>query len=120
MINTVTLLGRTGKEPEIRRLESGTAILSFSIATSRSYKDKSGEWKEQTEWHNVVVWGEAGERLQARIKKGSLLFVSGELRTDKYDKAGQVHYSTKVVANTVKVLDPKEKEAKDSNEDLPF
>lgn len=109
MINKVILIGNVGKDPEVRRLENGTSVGRFSVATNEAYKDKNGEWQKQTEWHNIVVWRELAERAESSIKKGMLIFVEGKIITRKYVTAeGQERYSTEVVANTCRVLEKKD------------
>jgi len=99
-VNKVMLVGNVGKDPEIRRTQDGAIVASFSVATSERWKDKaSGERKERTEWHNVVVFNEqlAGV-VEKFVKKGSKVYVDGALQTRKWtDKNGQDRYSTEVV-----------------------
>ena len=83
-LNQVYLLGRLGKDPEITFLRSGRAVCKFSIATSKFYK-RDGEDKETTHWHNVVVWGKAGEACAERLKKGSMVFVTGSVETRSWE-----------------------------------
>ncbi len=100
------LIGRLGKDPEVRRLESGAAVAKFSIATDESYKDKDGNKVEQTEWHNIVVWRSQAEIAEKYLKKGMLIYVEGKLTTREYtDKDNQKKYFTEVVANTFKMLE---------------
>ena len=79
MINKVTLVGHVGQDPEVRRLENGTPVGRFSLATNEKYKDSAGEWQEQTEWHNVVVWRSIAEQAERSLKKGSFVYVEGKL-----------------------------------------
>lgn len=103
------LIGRLGKDPEVRRLESGAAVAKFSIATDESYKDKDGNKVEQTEWHNIVVWRSQAEVAEKYLKKGMLIYVEGKLTTREYtDKDNQKKYFTEVVANTFKMLERKD------------
>lgn len=100
MINRVTLLGNLGADPEVRRLESGAVVAKISLATNESYKDKSGEWQTQTEWHNVIMWRNLAERAENQLKKGSMVYVEGKLTTRKWDdKDGNTKYTTEVVAS---------------------
>lgn len=109
MINKVILIGNLGKDPDVRRLENGTAVGRMTVATNENYKDKDGVWQKQTEWHNVVVWRELAERAETSFKKGMLVFIEGKLTTRKYaDKDGQERYATEVVANTCKLLEKAE------------
>jgi single-strand DNA-binding protein len=106
MINKVTLIGNLGKDPEVRRLETGAAVARMTLATNESYKDKSGEWKDLTEWHTVICWRHLAERAEKQLKKGSLVYVEGKLSTRKWtDKDGNDRYTTEVVANTFRILE---------------
>ncbi len=108
MLNRVMLIGRLGKDPEVRRLESGAAVAKFSIATDESYKDKDGNKVEQTEWHNIVVWRSQAEIAEKYLKKGMLIYVEGKLTTREYtDKDNQKKYFTEVVANNFRMLESK-------------
>lgn len=119
MINKVTLIGHVGQDPETRTLENGTQVGRFSLATSDSYKDKSGEWVNTTEWHNVVVWRELAERAQTKIKKGSLVFVEGKISSRKYtDKDGVEKTVTDIVANTFRLLEKRER-GEESAQNVP-
>ncbi|NJC27900.1 single-stranded DNA-binding protein [Neolewinella antarctica] len=105
MVNKITLIGRLGADPEIRTLESGVAVGKFGLATSENYKDRSGEWQEQTEWHDVVVWRQAAERAQRSLTKGCMVYVEGKLTHRKWqDKEGNNRKTTEVVANYFRVL----------------
>ena len=99
-VNKVILIGNLGKDPEIRRLGSGEPVVNLSLATSESWKDKStGERKEKTEWHRVVIFNENIARVAEQyLKKGSKVYVEGQLQTRKWtDQSGQEKYSTEVV-----------------------
>ncbi len=114
MVNKVTLIGNLGRDPEIRRLESGAAVAKFSIATNENYKDKSGEWQSQTEWHEVVVWRSLAERAESSLKKGSMVYLEGKLTHRKWeDKDGNSRRTTEVVGNYFRVLNRKEANAGD-------
>ena len=114
-VNKVVLVGRVGKAPEIRQSADGKKIVSFSLATSESYKDKNGERKERTDWHNVVIFNSGLAELADRyISKGSKVYVEGALQTRKYkDKSGIEKYTTEVVlsgyACNICLLDSAEK-----------
>lgn len=109
MINKVTLIGNMGKDPEVRRLESGAAVARLTLATNESYKDKAGEWQTLTEWHTVICWRNLAERAETKLKKGSLVYVEGKLTTRKWqDKDGNDRYSTEVVANTFRSMERRE------------
>lgn len=98
-LNKVQLIGNLGADPEIKSLQSGSKVANFRIATSESWRDKqSGEKKEKTEWHSIVVWNENLVKIvEQYIKKGDKVYVEGVLRTRKWDKNGVDHYSTEIV-----------------------
>lgn len=98
-VNKVILLGNVGKDPEIRNTQDGRPIANFSIATSERWRDKaSGEQKEKTEWHNVVVFNEnIAKVVEQYVKKGAKIYVEGQMQTRKWEKDGVTHYSTEVV-----------------------
>lgn len=106
-LNRVQLIGRLGKDPESKFTPTGKKLTHFSLAVSNRWKDKSGETKESTEWINVEAWGRLGEVCQEYLKKGSLIFLEGRLKTDKYEDKGETKYFTKVVALTLQFLDKK-------------
>ena len=109
MVNRVILIGNLGKDPEVRRLENGAAVAKFSLATNENYKDKSGEWQTQTEWHNIVAWRNLAERAETSLKKGMTLYVEGKLSTRSWqDQDGNTRYTTEVVANYFRILNKKE------------
>lgn len=109
MVNKVTLIGNLGRDPEIRRLETGAAVGKFPVATNESYKDKNGEWQTQTEWHDVVVWNAAAERAERDLKKGKLVYVEGKLTHRKYtDKNNVERYITEVRCLTFRLLERRE------------
>ena len=110
MVNRVTLVGYLGRDPEIRRLETGTSVGKFSVATSESAKDPtSGEWVTQTEWHEIVVWRGNAEYAEKTLKKGSLVYIEGKITHRKYtDKNGVERYSTEIVAFVLRGLDRKD------------
>ena len=105
-INKVILIGNLGKDPELKFLQSGQPVANFSIATSEKWKDKStGETKEQTEWHNIIMFGKLAEIAGQYLKKGSSVFIEGRLQTRKWqDKTGQDRYTTEIIANEMKML----------------
>lgn len=112
MINKVILIGNLGGDPEVRHLESGAAVAKFSVATNENYRDKSGEWQTQTEWHNVVAWRHNAERAERDLKKGSMVFIEGKLTHRKWqDGDGNNRYVTEVVAAVLRPLDRRDAEA---------
>ena len=107
-INRATLIGRLGKDPEVRYMPGGEAIANITLATSENWKDKSGEKQERTEWHRVSMFGRLGEIAGEYLKKGSLVYIEGRIQTRKWqDKDGQDRYTTEIVANEMKMLGPK-------------
>lgn len=104
-LNKAMVLGNVGRDPETRAMPSGATVTTLSIATSYSWKDKeSGEKKEETEWHRCVAFGRAAEVLAQYVKKGERLFVEGRLKTRKWEKDGQDHYSTEIVVENFQLL----------------
>ncbi len=106
-LNRVQLIGRLGKDPEGKFTPTGKKVTHFSVAISNRWKSKEGEAKEYTEWVNVEAWGRLGEVCQEYLKKGSLVFIEGRLKTDKYEDKGENKYFTKVVALAMQMLDRK-------------
>jgi single-strand DNA-binding protein len=109
-LNRVQLIGRLGKEPESRFTPNGKKVAHFSLAISQRRKSGS-ETKEYTEWVNLEAWGRLGEVAQQYLKKGSLVYIEGRLKTDKYeDKGGETKYFSKVIALMMQFLDKKSAE----------
>lgn len=106
-LNRVQLIGRLGKDPEGKFTPTGKKVAHFSVAISNHWKTKEGEAKEYTEWVNVEAWGRLGEVCQEYLKKGSLIFVEGRLKTDRYEDKGDIKFYTKVVALSMQMLDRK-------------
>lgn len=108
-VNKVTLLGNAGKDPEVKFSPQGTAIARFSIATNERYKDKSGEWQDKTEWHNLVAFARLAEIVGEYVKKGSKVYVEGKLRTSSWEdqKTGEKKYRTEIVAGDLVLLGEK-------------
>ena len=106
-INRVTLIGTLGKDPETKTFANGGSLTQFSIATSESWTDKnSGERKEQTEWHNIVLQNRLGEIAQQYLKKGSKVYIEGSLNTRKWtDQNGQERYTTQIKGSQLQMLD---------------
>jgi single-strand DNA-binding protein len=104
-VNKVILIGNLGKDPEVRHLEGGVAVARFPLATSESYKDKSGQRQEKTEWHNIVLWRGLAEVAEKYVRKGQSVFIEGKIRTNQYqDKDGNQRYSTEIVADSMTML----------------
>jgi single-strand DNA-binding protein len=108
-VNRVILVGRLGKDPEIRSIPSGTSVAKFSIATDERFTDKSGQKQERTEWHNIEAWGKLGEICGQYLRKGKLVYIEGSIRTESWDdkESGQKKYRTKIVASDMQMLDKK-------------
>ena len=108
-LNKVMLIGRLGRDPELRYTPSGLAIANFSIATSEEWKDKnSGEKKERTEWHRIVVFGKLGELCGEYLAKGRQAYIEGRLQTRSWEKDGVTKYTTEIVASDIQFLGAKD------------
>jgi single-strand DNA-binding protein len=105
-LNRVTLIGNLGKDPEMKFTPQGTAVGKFPIATTRSFKGKDGQWQEQTDWHNVVVWEGLAKIAGDYLKKGSRVYIEGRLQTRSWDdkQSGQKRYMTEVVATDLVMM----------------
>jgi len=111
MKNLVILIGNLGKDPEVKELQSGK-VCNFSIATTRKWKDKSGNKAEETEWHNVSAFGSLATICGHYLRKGSKVYIEGRIHTRKWeDKEGRTQYSTSIIAEDLKMLDSKSPEA---------
>ena len=108
-VNRAIIIGRMGRAPEVRHTQSGQVDASFSVATDESYKDKSGNKVESTEWHNVTAFAKTAEFVASYLSKGRLVYVEGKLKTEKYtDQNGVETYATKILADRVQGLDRRE------------
>jgi single-strand DNA-binding protein len=108
-LNKVMLIGNVGKDPEVRHLESGATTASFTLATTERYKDKNGETKDQTEWHNIVCWRALADLVEKYVRKGSQLYIEGRIRTRSYtDRDGNTRYITEITADNLQMLGRKE------------
>ncbi len=104
-VNKVILVGNLGKDPEVRHLESGVAVASFSLATSESYKDRnSGERKTITEWHNIVLWRGLAEVAEKYLHKGDQVYIEGRLRTRSWEGESGTRYTTEIVGDNMTML----------------
>ena len=133
-LNKVLLIGHLGKDPELKYTPNGTAVCNFSLATTESYKADDGNWVDKTEWHNITAWRKLAETCANYLKKGSKIYAEGKIATDTYEKDGIKRYMTKVVINSMIMLDSKgsssemaeETQSNDSSggssddDDLPF
>jgi single-strand DNA-binding protein len=106
-INKVILIGRLGKDPEMRTTPSGTSMAKFTMATDENFTDRSGQKQERTEWHNIVAWGKLGEICGQYLRKGKLIYLEGSLRTDSWDdkETGQKRFRTEIHAQEMRMLD---------------
>ncbi|MHB0970113.1 MAG: single-stranded DNA-binding protein [Thermoanaerobaculia bacterium] len=111
-INKVILVGRLGKDPEMKSTPSGLSIAKFSLATDEKFTDKSGEKQERTEWHNIVVFGKLADICGQYLRKGKLVYIEGSIRTDSWDdkESGQKKYRTEIIAQTMQMLGSKSDE----------
>jgi single-strand DNA-binding protein len=104
-VNKVILIGRLGKDPDMRYTPSGTAVANFSLATNSSFKDSDGNWQDKTEWHNIVTFGRTAEIAGEYLKKGKLVYIDGRLQTSSWeDQNGQKRYKTEVVASELQLI----------------
>ena len=106
-LNRVELLGRLGKDPESKFTPTGRKVTHFSLAISNRWKNKDGDVKEYTEWVMIEAWSRLAEVCQEYLKKGSLVYIEGRLKTDRYEEKGETKYFTKVVALSMQMLDRK-------------
>lgn len=105
-VNKVILLGRVGRDPEIRYTNGGAAVANFSVATSERWKDKqTGEMKEMTEWSRIVAFGRLAEIVGEYLAKGARVYIEGSMRTRQWERDGQTHYTTEINARELQLLD---------------
>lgn len=111
--NKVSLIGRLGAQPEFVTFESGTQVARFSIAVNESYKDKDGQWQDDTQWYNINAWGKLADLVKNRLNKGQEIIVEGKLENRPYEtKEGEKRYSTSIKMSEFLVLSPKQEEKK--------
>ena len=103
-LNQCNFIGRLPRDPDVRYMPNGEAVTNFSIAIGSQWKDKQGQKQESTEWANITAFGKLGEICGQYLKKGSQVFVSGRMKTDKYEKDGVERYSTKIIAERMQML----------------
>ena len=107
-VNKVILVGNVGKDPEVRYLDEGTAIAKFPLATSETYKNRSGERVSNTEWHNVVLWRGLAQVAEKYVKKGSQIYIEGRIKTRSYDdQDGNKRYITEITGDQMQLLGKK-------------
>lgn len=119
-VNKVIIVGRLGRDPEMRYTSSGTAVVNFSLATNHFMKDQDGNNNEQTEWHNVVAFGRTAEIASEYLSKGRLVYVEGRLQTRSWDdQNGQKRYKTEIVCSNLQLLGGKGEGSATADDDLP-
>ena len=107
-LNKVMIIGSLGKDPEVRYTNGGTAVASFSVATTEKFKGKDGEWEEKTEWHNITLWARLAEIAGEYLAKGKSVYIEGRLQTRKWqDKEGKDRYTTEIVGEKMQLLSSK-------------
>jgi single-strand DNA-binding protein len=108
-VNKAILIGNLGKDPEVRRLENGTVVASFPLATSETFTDKAtGERRETTDWHNIVLWRGLAEVAEKYARKGQKVYIEGKIKTRSWnDKDGNLRYTTEILAEEMTLLTPK-------------
>ena len=104
MVNKVILVGNLGRDPESRSLPSGQPVVNFSLATSRRYKDRDGNRKDETEWHNIVVFGKQAEIAAQYLTKGKQIYLEGRIQTRSWEDESGKHFRTEVIAETWQAL----------------
>lgn len=121
-VNKVILLGRLGKDPELKTLESGAKVCTFSIATSENYTDKEGQKQEKTEWHNIVLWAKLAELADSYLSKGREVYIEGKLQTRKWQyQTGNDRYTTEIVGSNLNFINSKPDQSNKAEEDVvPF
>jgi len=138
-VNKVIIVGNLGNDPDQKVMANGTAVTTISVATSEAWKDKTtGQQQERTEWHRVVFFNRLAEIAGQYLKKGASVYVEGQLRTNQWEKDGQKHYSTEIIASQMQMLGGREESqpsarparqaaqqsaqqaAPDFNDDIPF
>ena len=108
-VNKVILVGNLGKDPEVKKFDSGIKNASFSLATTEKFKNKAGEMVSNTEWHNIVVWGALSDVAEKYLKKGSQIYLEGKIKTSSWeDKSGAKRYKTEIYADSFTMLGVKD------------
>lgn len=134
MLNKTMLIGRLGRDPEVKYTSGGKAVATFSIATDESYKNDKGEKQKRTEWHRIVLWEKSAEIAGKYLKKGALIFVEGRIQSREWEKDGEKHRSFEIVARDFRMLEAKKADKNGdsgvspeaeaafvaSDEDIPF
>lgn len=122
-VNKVILVGNLGRDAEMKQTPSGSAVSSFSVATTEKWTGKDGQKQEKTEWHRCVLWGKQAEAVSQYLTKGKQVYLEGRLETRQWDKDGQKHYSTEIKVDNVVLLGgggERQSVAPATAEDIPF
>jgi len=119
-INKAILVGNVGKDPEIKYTPNGVPLAKFSLATNERFKDKSGEWQDRTEWHNVLAWQRLAEIVGEFVQKGSKLYIEGKLQSSSWEdrNSGEKRYRTEIVARDIVLLGSSERSS-GADRDMP-
>jgi single-strand DNA-binding protein len=106
MVNKVILIGNLGRDPEVRSTPSGQSVASFTLATNRRWRDKMGNRQEETEWHNIVVWGKQAEIAGQYLKKGKQIYLEGRIQTRSWEdkQSGEKKYKTEIICDNFQML----------------
>jgi single-strand DNA-binding protein len=119
-VNKVILIGRLGKNPEMRYTPSGLAVATFSLATNHSVKDQEGNFTDKTEWHNIVTYGKRAEFAGEYLEKGRQVFIEGRIQTRSWeDQNGQKRYMTEIICNDLQLLSSRSTGSDEANESAP-
>lgn len=113
-MNLVVLVGRLGRDPEVKTLPSGHTVANFSLATDEPVKKPDGSWEKRAEWHRLAAWGKTAELVGKHLVKGSQVAIEGRLQTRSYEKDGVKHYSTDVVVDRLEFVGSKKAESTDA------
>jgi single-strand DNA-binding protein len=116
--NKVSLIGRLGQEPIMQTVGNNYQLVKFSIATNENYKDKTGKWVDNTQWHNVVAWGKSAERIAKLATKGQEVMLEGRLVNRSYEKDGEKRYATDIEMTDFLLLSPSNGEKVETTEDV--
>ncbi|HEX5465624.1 MAG TPA: single-stranded DNA-binding protein [Candidatus Limnocylindrales bacterium] len=115
-LNKCMIIGNLGRDPEMRYTASGTAVTQFSVAVNRNTRDENGEWKKETEWFRVVLFRDQAERAAEWLRKGTKVYIEGRIQTRSYEKDGQTHYMTELIAERFANLDPRQRDDADAGD----
>jgi single-strand DNA-binding protein len=116
-LNNVQIIGRLGKDPEKRTSKSGTTYAIYPVAVDHLWKNRDGESKRETDWFNVEAWGKLGEICLSYLTKGRLVYIEGQLRTNRYEHEGETRYFTKVIARKMQMLDKQPRDTEEPEAD---